>query len=558
MCCYFCSFCSLLSAKMGDHVEITSQITPETPGRPFIRNPFESPNDYHHLREALVPSPSVFKSKPCKSTPPKFDWSIEEMASLLPIHIDQEEIQLQSFCLSQTRLDSDIEEKRQNAIEQFFTKGTIVPSPWATTNTRKTCQIKMKSCGSVMIAEEPEKTSVACQTTLSLPLTFDLEKVLGDYYRHAGEASDAVQESLSSSSLRRKLFLDGQGSYSGSDSSGPPTPERSYTRQESPPLKQVHGAAEEEAVSSVIDSPLACGRLALTPSTGQFSSSPIQNGCFRDCSLGSITSPLFPDRSSPAGLSSPTVSPIVAYATNASSSADSNQPSSVTPYDVHPSVNMTPCTERPFVEGCSPIHSCSPHHLQSYSEHQNGRPKPRLRLHSRLSPPLISPILNPNLPDHQRAEDLLPFPSSSSFPPMDLDPSSPLGHNPQLDVGEKVAPDPLEPLKMEEDKQNGMAGRLEDEEEESGESSGHLTSSRMGNMSGTDSTHMCVSVLMEGSSLRYDSSMQVDSGYNTTSAGANSLTDSESHCKESFSSNLLEEAFQIPRHLKVKVFYPHL
>lgn len=136
--------------------------------------------------------------------------------------------------------------------------------------------------------------TVACQTTLSLPLTFDLEKVLGkiltfvlelkpyyllaltppspycpagDYYRHAGEACDAVQESLSSSSLRRKLFLDGQGSYSGSDSSGPPTPERSYTRQESPPLRQVHGATDEEAVSSVIDSPLACGRLALTPST---------------------------------------------------------------------------------------------------------------------------------------------------------------------------------------------------------------------------------------------------------------------------------------------------
>ncbi|TMS04574.1 Protein aurora borealis [Larimichthys crocea] len=323
---------------MGDHVEV--QITPETPGRPSIRNPFESPNDYHHLREALVPSPSVFKSKPCKATPPKFNWSIDEMASLLPVHIDPEEIQRQSFYLSQTRMDSDIEEKRQNAIEQFFTKGAIVPSPWAAPDGRKGPQISMKSCMSAMIAEEPEKISVACQTTLSLPLAFDLEKVLGDYYRHE-EACDAVQESLSSSSLRRKLFLDGRGSYSGSDSSSPPSPERGHARQEKPSLTQKEGAVEGvEAISSIFSSPLSCGALAPTPSTGQFSSSPIQHGCFRDCSLGSIASPLFPDRSSPAGLVSPTISPI---ARTPISSAERKQPSNLTPHGVPLDIDVTSC-----------------------------------------------------------------------------------------------------------------------------------------------------------------------------------------------------------------------
>ncbi|XP_070697457.1 protein aurora borealis [Pempheris klunzingeri] len=546
---------------MGDHAEL--QITPETPGRPSIRNPFESPNDYHHLREPLVPSPSVFKSKPCKATPPKFNWSIDEMASLLPVHIDPEEIQRQSFYLSQTRMDSDIEEKRQNAIEQFFTKEAIVPSPWAAPNSRKGPQFYLKSCMSAMIAEEPEKISVACQTTLSLPLAFDLEKVLGDYYRHE-EACDAVQESLSSSSLRRKLFLDGQGSYSGSDSSSPPTPERNQAKQERHSLSRGEGVVGGvEAILSVFSSPLSCGVSAPTPSTGQFSSSPIQHGCFRDCSLGSITSPLFPDRSSPAGLVSPTISPIVAYAVRTpTGSAERKLPSSLTPQDVPLDIDVPPCNESPFVEGCSPIRGCSPHQLHCHSEPQhNARPKLRPRVRCWASPPLISPILNPKLQDSQEAEEQLPSlssSSSSSLPPMELDPASPMDRNTHPADAEKVSLDPMEPMKMEENKETGI--EEEDEEEECAGLSGQLTSSRMGNVSAIESSQMFVSLLAEGSSIRYDSSMQVDSGYNTTSAGTASLIDglsSDCHSKESFTTNLAEEAFQITRHTKVKVFYPH-
>ena len=49
---------------------------------------------------------------------------------------------------------------------------------------------------------------------------------------------------------------------------------------------------------------------------------------------------------------------------------------------------------------------------------------------------------------------------------------------------------------------------------------------------------------------------QVDSGYNTTSAGTASLIDGlNSDClsKESFSPNMADEAFQVTRHAKVKV-----
>ncbi|CAL1577651.1 unnamed protein product [Knipowitschia caucasica] len=526
---------------MGDHADAVLHITPEAPGRPSIRNPFESPNDYHHLRESLVPSPSVFSSKTCKATPPKFTWSIEEMASLFPVHIDQEEIQRQSFYLSQTRTDSDIEQKCQNAIDHFFTKGSIVPSPWAAPESRKVGAFCKKSTLSPLIAENKEKISVGCQTTLSLPLAFDLEKVLGEYYRYE-EPCDTVQESLSSSSLRRKLFLDGQGS--GSDGSTPPSPVRAGLQADGTEgaAENVH-AADRETPSSIFSSPLSCGIAAATPSTGQFSSSPIQNARFRDCSLGSMNSPVLPDRSSPAGLASPIISPIFAHASVTPIASKRKPPATVTPLNVPQDGDVTPCIESPFVEGCSPIRSCSPHQLNYHELKNYSRSKLRNRVGFWASPPPISPILNPRLQADQDLEDLQPLPS------MDLDPVCPQN---ATDIAH-ITDHGLKPLEMEED------GRNKDEDHESEGPGARLTSSHMGNVSAGEASHMFMSMLTEGSSIRYESSMQVDSGYNTISTGTGSLIDglgSEFNSKESFTSNS-EEVFQITRPTKPKMFYTY-
>ncbi|KAG1933607.1 protein aurora borealis [Pimephales promelas] len=539
---------------MGDIAEI--HITPETPGRPAILNPFESPNDYHRLHEPLMPSPSVFKSsKSSSATPAKFKWSIDEMANLLPVEIDPEDIHRQAVFLSQARADSEIEAKRQHAIEQFFTKGAIVPSPWGPLTAKQSTQLPhQKSPLSPLVTEEPsppKKINAVCQTVLSLPVDFNLEKVLGDYYK-TEELTEQVQESLSSSSLRRKLFLDGHDS--GSESSTPSSPDRNS--HNIPP-------SNREMMSSVIVSPLQCGIPSGTPLSGQFSSSPIRDQC-RAYSLGSITSPVFSERASPA-FKSPILSPIRLQHLMTPASGERKRLSFVSPSGVptgSSDMDVNRCGKSPLVEGCSPIRSCSP--FQS---------RPRVSMWA--SPTHISPILYDK-------ENIHP---SEPLPTMDLDTSSsgPHAHlegllsggsesEASVDVSEQMDQD--EQL-VKDTEGNIESNKSEDEEdevisrcrvescgwvpEEDTASPARLSSSRTGSVPNAESTHMFVSLLAEGSITPYDISMQVDSGYNSHSVCTNSLMDalsSDSQSKEMLDTHTAEEGVPFTRHTKPKLFIP--
>uniref|UniRef100_A0A8C0J2H3 Protein aurora borealis n=1 Tax=Chelonoidis abingdonii TaxID=106734 RepID=A0A8C0J2H3_CHEAB len=515
---------------MGDAEETKMQITPKTPGRATVLNPFESPSDYYSLQEQIVSSPSVFKSTKSSSTPGKFRWSIEQLALINPVEIDSEDIRRQAMYLSHARIDKEMEDKRQKAIEEFFTKSLIVPSPWTDHEGKQVSQFHSTKCKLIPLFLF---ITAACQTVLSLPVDFNLEKILGEYFR-TGEFADQSQESLSSSSLRRKLFLDENGSVSECLSLSPQSP------CNNPP-------ASLGVLCSIDISPARCRSPVETSSSGQFSSSPIQGGT-RAYSLGSITSPTFPERS-PANIASPTFSPI-AFQIRKTPLSEQRKLTFRSP-DV-PSAPVSnrmtpPSTRSPYIDGCSPIKNCSPMRLgacRGTAQYQT----------SLIRIPFTLENHNEEAEDKENA-----LPAEVLLPQMDTgvnlqqQDGDTFAHGTHLVVATvSISPDHSEACEqglaslqdiegLKENNTVDMVDSVEVSDENAwvkecvGNSSMPMTSFMTGITFSIESSHMCISPLAESSVIPCDSSsIQVDSGYNTQTCGSSIMdtVGAENNCRD--------------------------
>ncbi|NXH11587.1 BORA protein, partial [Bucco capensis] len=522
---------------MGDTDEAKMQITPESPGRVTILNPFESPSDYYTLQEQIVSSPSVFRSTKSSSTPGKFRWSIDQLALINPVEIDSEDVRRQAMYLSHARIDKETEDRKQKAIEEFFTKRLIVPSPWTEHEGKQVSQLSstrsidlnnISPIGRQLIWQ-PGRSNAACQTVLSLPVDFNLEKILGEYFR-TDEFADQSPENLSSSSLRRKLFLEENGTVS---------------ECLSPSLHSPRGSQPLGVLCSIDISPVRCRSPLETSSSGQFSSSPIQGGT-RAYSLGSITSPTFPE-GSPEHNGSPTFSPI-AFHIRKTPLSDERKCAFRSPDIPSSSNRMTPpSTRSPYIDGCSPIKSCSPMSLGAC----------RRTAQYQTSVIRIPIAVENHGEDEEDKENSSP--AEAEFSEMgnginlhqqDCDTFACGTHLVVATVS--IAPDHSEACHQrlssfqdiegsKEDNTVDMADAAEVSEENTwiketvGSSNAPVTSFVTGITFSIESSRMCMSPLAESSAIPCDSSSsQVDSGYNTQTCGSSIMdtAGSENSCRE--------------------------
>ncbi|XP_062432097.1 protein aurora borealis isoform X2 [Rhea pennata] len=428
-----------------------------------------------------------------------------------------------------------MEDRRQKAIEEFFTKRLIVPSPWTEHEGKQVSQFNSTKCIDLnnispigrQLTLQPGKSNAACQTVLSLPVDFNLEKILGEYFR-TDEFADQSQENLSSSSLRRKLFLEENGSVS---------------ECLSPSLQSPCCSQQLGVLCSIDISPVRCRSPLETSSSGQFSSSPIQGGA-RAYSLGSITSPTFPE-GSPAHTGSPTFSPI-AFHIRKTPLSDQRKFTFRSPDIPSASKRMTPPNTRsPYIDGCSPIKNYSPMRLgacKGTGQYQT----------SLIRIPLTVENHNKEEEDKENAS-----PVEARFPEMDNginlchQDGDTFAHGTHLVVATvSIAPDSSEACEqrlssfqdIEGLKENNTVDMVDEVSHENtwiketvGNSNAPMTSFMTGITFSIENSRMCMSPLAESSAIPCDnSSIQVDSGYNTQTCGSSIMdtAGTENSCRE--------------------------
>lgn len=253
------------STPLSRSTALASMALLATPsGSGSITNPFDV--EPEQLTQPSC-SPSMFMSR-SRQTPGSrrsFRWSIEQMANLWPVNIEEEQ---ELSLLQPARSDALYEEQSQQAIELFFSRHEIVPSPWEAPSKTKSAFVASKGLvnGNHTLSERQCHTSTAwSQTTLSIPPDADLSSLLGDYFTfHAAQDQQATSHvNHSRDSLRRKLFCNAVEAKTR-------TPDR----------------CEGERLSVFTDGPLR--KLSSTPVHMALCSSPIGGGGIRPrCSQGS-------------------------------------------------------------------------------------------------------------------------------------------------------------------------------------------------------------------------------------------------------------------------------
>ncbi|CAB3978747.1 Hypothetical predicted protein, partial [Paramuricea clavata] len=211
---------------------------------------------------------------------------------------------------SSTCENPDDEEKVQEAINEYFSHGTILPSPWTPENHVKHVTFSPHPPSTTYISGDEDSitdashnsppgntssrrnsTDACCQTSLTFPPSFDLSKIVDSGYYSYVEEEDNSRD-LNVSSLRRKLF----------SPDGLKSPVMSRDRQ---PLRP-------RVTRSILKSPSPMNLLTSSPmhhrnaKVHPDSSSPFSNGA--DSGTSPAVSPIkaqttIPEKDSPHGMS---------------------------------------------------------------------------------------------------------------------------------------------------------------------------------------------------------------------------------------------------------------